>query len=61
MGGILVRERMFLVLTSMPTPVLRESCTKSLKDFINGEDGGLSGIWYIWYIPERPSSSPLIT
>ena len=32
-GGILVRKRGFLVLTGMPRPVLRESCTTSLKDF----------------------------
>ena len=32
-GGVLVRERGFLVLTGMPRPVLREFCTTSIKDF----------------------------
>ena len=31
-GGVLVRERGFLVLTGMLRPVLGESCTTSLKD-----------------------------
>ena len=32
-GGVLVRERGFLVLTGMPRPILGESCTTFIKDF----------------------------
>ena len=32
-GGVLVREKGFLVSTGMPRPVLGESCTTSVKDF----------------------------